>query len=110
MSTRKYVLDGHIPKRELDLMAWARWYETSDPERTVAYERMPNDVQVNTLFVSVEPVGTNPAEEPLLFQTVVYGGLWNFWGKNVATWEEAEQLHAAVVNAIDVGKPKGQFV
>jgi hypothetical protein len=110
MGSRKYVLDGHAPRQELDLMAWARWFETSDAERTVADELMPNDVQVCTSFSSIEPVGTNQVEEPLLFQTVVYGGPWNNWGKNVATWEEAEALHARVVAALKAGKPEGQFV
>jgi hypothetical protein len=112
--TRKYMLNGHVPYQEKDLMTWGRWYETSATERTVAFTpKSPHggniSGDVSTVFTSLEPVGSS-SEPPLLFQTVVFGGPWNFWGQNVATWEEAEALHAKVVEALKAGKPEGQFV
>jgi len=114
MSTRKYVLDGHTPKQELDLITWAKWYETSNLARTVAYTpKSPPGGNISgnvlTMFLSIEPLGP-PRDPPRLFETYVMDGPWNHWTQRVTTWEEAEALHAKVLAALKAGLPEGQFV
>jgi hypothetical protein len=115
MSCRKYVLDGHVPRQEMNLIVWAKWFHHAD--RRVAYTpRSPFGGSISgdviTQFLSIEPLWPVLAdwEMPLLFETAVWGGPWHAWSQNVATWEEAEALHAKVVQALKAGKPAGEFV
>ena len=93
MSTNKYILDGHTPVPCDDLLKWARWYETHD--RFVAkniFTRNGSSVRVSTVFLALNHrFGSGP---PLLFETMVFGGDYDFEQERYSTWEEAEAGHA----------------
>lgn len=109
MSTRKYILNGHLPWPIVDLIAWAKWYETAD--RTVAYHRPQGADAVSTIFLALEQVGDDEDQEPPpLFETKVTGGTWHNWVGRVITWDEAEAQHIEVVKAIAAGLPAGEFL
>ena len=98
MSHRHYILDGHTPV-EVDLMTWARWYETAD--RTVAKTELP-DGWVATVFLGLDHGWSD--RPPILFETMAFrnGGVEDV--NRYATWDEAEAGHAAMV-----AKLKGQI-
>lgn len=88
----KYKLNGHAVERCDDLMEWARWFETAD--RKVAHDRI-GDAEVSTFFLGLDY--SFGACSPLLFETMVVGGLHNGDMARCGTWEEAEQQHKAMV-------------
>lgn len=90
--TDKYILDGKTPKPCADLMEWGRWFETAN--RHVAQETV-GDVRVSTVFLGLNHrIGPG---EPLLFETMVFGGPHDGHQDRCATWEQAEGLHAEAV-------------
>jgi len=69
------------------------------PQRLVQDTRLidsdHNDVRVCTAFLGVD---VNFGDgEPILFETVVFGGPHDWELYRYRTWEEAEQGHAAIV-------------
>lgn len=104
------MLNGHVPYQEKDLLTWARWYETFDKERIVAFDAsMLGDV--STVFLSLEPLGQEKELIPALFQTLVTSGEFAGWLRNVSTWEEAEAQHRKVRQAVLEGRdPAEAFV
>ena len=97
----KYILKGHeaVPA---DLMEWAQWFETAD--RTVAKAQLPGDVSVSTVFLGLNHdfLGDGP---PILFETMIFGGPLDLEEARYATWDEAEEGHAAMVKRAEEAKP-----
>lgn len=89
---KHYILDGKEPK-EVDLVTWARWMETSKNFRIALDEIGP--ITVSTVFLGLDR-GFGQ-EKPVLFETLV-------WITNLptpvyetfryCTYEEAEEGHA----------------
>jgi hypothetical protein len=89
MSDQKYVLDGKTPK-PVDLMTWARWFETAD--RHVAKEEV-GSMRVSTVFLGLDhSFGDGP---PLLFETMIFGMPegQDEYQERCSTWEQAEAMH-----------------
>lgn len=97
--TRKYILNGHRPVLEPDLLTWAAWYEVHT-HRMVAWTHTTSG-DVSTVFLSIEPLRVDADSLPLLFETLVFGGPWDGTTRRVATWEEAEQTHKAMVALLE---------
>ena len=93
----RYNLNGHDPIPCDDLDTWTNWME--GPDRLVRDSHLidpgRNRVRVCTAFLGVD---VNFGDgEPILFETVIFGGPfdWNLY--RYCTWEEAEHGHAAIV-------------
>ena len=90
MSDCHYILEGHkaVPT---DLMTWAKWLEVNQGRRHVADETV-DGVRVSTVFLGLNHAwGSGP---PLLFETMVFGGMLDQEQDRCSTWEEAESMHA----------------
>ncbi len=90
-----YTLDGHEPRPCEDVLEWGRWLETND--RRVALDRI-GTARVSTVFVGVDHRLWAPP--PLLFETMVFGGLLDDEQVRYSTWEEAEAGHAEVCQEV----------
>lgn len=88
-TTGKYILDGHKPVPCDDLLKWADWFETAD--RTVLSTELPGGVRVSTVFLGIDH---SFGGEPLLFETMIFGGPNNQYQDRCSTWREAEKMHA----------------
>lgn len=88
--SNKYILDGHTPKLEHDLIAWAKWFETAD--RRVAKTNV-GDRDVSTVFLGINH-GFDDGQ-PLLFETMIFDSDLNDVGyqERCSTWAEAESQH-----------------
>lgn len=89
---RKWILDGHRPVRA-NLMTWAKWYENADLRR-VAQDYI-GDVHISTVFIGVDH--SFGLGEPLLFETMIFGGAHDQYQERYSTWEQAEAGHAQAV-------------
>jgi len=89
----KYILDGKTPV-PVDLMTWARWFETAD--RSVAQTIVGNK-RVSTVFLGIDHrFGDGP---PLLFETMIFNGPDDGeYQERCSTWEEAEAMHERAVH------------
>jgi hypothetical protein len=93
----KYILDGHQAVPTDDLIEWARWLETADCH--VAQDTPVPGVRVSTIFLGLDH-SFGRRTEPLLFETMVFGGRLDQERERYSTWEEAEQGHRAMLQKV----------
>jgi hypothetical protein len=91
-----YILDGHVPVICNDLMKWAQWSKTAD--RTVAKTILKN-CRVSTVFLTINH-NFEQDGEPVLFETMVFGGKHDQKMERYSTWEEAEKGHKRMVKQV----------
>ena len=93
MNDDKYILDGHEPTPVDDLLEWAKWFETAD--RHVAQTDINNDVRVSTVFLGLDhSFGNGP---PILFETMIFGGVYDQYQERYSTWNEAKKGHEIAI-------------
>lgn len=97
----QYILEGHDPVPEPDLLKWARWFETA--ERTVRHTHTERFL-VSTVFLGFDyGFGKGP---PICFETMVFGRndievpdeieeQWRY-----ATWDDAEAGHTTTLRRV----------
>ena len=84
-----YILEGKQPVKCDDIIQWGKWFETGD--RVVA-KTEKDGVSVSTVFLGIDH--SFEEGEPVLFETMIFGGdrdedMWRY-----STWDEAEKGHA----------------
>jgi hypothetical protein len=89
-----YILEGHEAK-PCDAMTWGKWFEKND--RHVADEKI-GDVRISTVFLGLNHSFDNG--EPLLFETLVFGGELDQEMDRYFTWEQAETGHKKMVERV----------
>lgn len=91
-----YILDGHKPVLEKDILKWSDWFKTADRSmsRTVVDESC-----ICTSFLGIDHNwdGDGP---PLLFETMVFGGSLDEEIERYSTWEEAVKGHQVMVDRV----------
>ena len=88
-----YILDGQQPVA-CDLMTWARWFERA--RRHVAVDPL-NNGRVSTVFLGLDHRFGDEGP-PILFETMVFGGVLDGEMRRYSTWEEAAHGHIAVLD------------
>lgn len=96
MTLGKYILVGHEPVEIDDLLEWARWFEQDTAARRVGYTEISPQVHVSTIFLGLDH-NFGMHGPPLLFETMIFGGVMNEECERYATWQEAEVGHAFMV-------------
>jgi len=122
---RNYILDGHTPVLEEDLIKWFRWFESSVTQRQVGFttfenrepwislaekelkkmqEFMPNWktdtelIRVSTVFLGLDHQYF--AGPPILFETMIFHGPLNEYQERYETWDEASKGHDIAVEKV----------
>ncbi len=85
----KYILNGKIPVPCNNIFVWARWFETAN--RDVAKTQTSNGL-VSTVFLGIDH-NFGLGDRPILFETMVFGGIFDGDCQRYSTWEEAEEGH-----------------
>lgn len=96
--------DGYIPYWKLlgktpvpcTEKQWIEWLETS-PDRRVAFTEL-DDCEVSTVFLMHNHQIME--DEPMLFETMVFGSSKNRLCRRYATWNEAEEGHNQIVKML----------
>jgi hypothetical protein len=96
----KYILgiDGRTPVLCNDLLFWARWFEKAD--RHVAQDEREG-VRISTVFLGLDHNWSDGP--PLLFETMIFGGVYDGEYGRCSTWEEAEAMHQRMVAHVQWG-------
>ena len=96
----KYILTRHIPIPCDDLMVWANWFETA--KRHVASDHI-GKVYISTVFLGIDH--SFGIGEPLLFETMIFGGKHHDYQTRCSTWEEAEKMHKKALKLVKSDTP-----
>lgn len=104
-----YILnDAHEPVPVADVLEWARWLEGEGDRRHVRNTSLAgNTVWVSTIFLGVDHnhgrfFGLGDAR-PILFETMIFGGVHNDDQWRYATWDEAVAGHDKAVELAKAG-------
>jgi len=96
----RYILDGHKPVEEPDLLKWGMWLETAD--RCVALTDFPG-VRISTVFLGLDH-NFSISGPPILFETMIFTARDDdpLYGEmdRYSTWEEAEAGHIRMINRV----------
>ena len=93
--SKHYVLDGHQVKEEPDLITWAKWFESADSIRIVKKTDIDDGcrlIRVSTVFLGLDHSFSDDAD-PILFETMVFGGEHDQSCQHYGTWDEAAAGH-----------------
>ena len=90
--TDKYILINGKPVPEPDLMKWGTWMQTGD--RIVQQDDV-DGVKVSTVFLGLDHNFGDG--EPVLYETMVFGGKHDGFDERYSTLEEAEKGHKEAV-------------
>jgi hypothetical protein len=99
----RYTLLGKLAVPCFDLRTWAKWYEANIGKRSVGDDTLrrtvdgqPIAIRVSTVFLALDHNHFGDGD-PLLFETMVFGGPHDQDQWRYATWDEAERGHSAVL-------------
>jgi hypothetical protein len=93
--TAKYILDDQDnPQPCPDVMEWAAWMGTAK-NRVVRQDTLAEDVQVSTVFLGIDHQFGNG--DPLLYETMIFGGPHDGYCDRYSRREEAEAGHQRAV-------------
>lgn len=106
MRLRQWVLDGHVPRQEPDILAWAAWFEDRDARRVALAELSGG--RVSTVFLGLDHNFMRHGP-PLLFETMVFMDDGRGWcdQERYATWDEAEAGHKRMVEKYERSRDTG---
>ncbi len=95
MKQRYYILDGRKPV-PADLQTWSEWM--CETERHVAQDEIEG-ARISTVFLGLDhnPYFSGP---PLLYETMVFGGVCNDAIERCSTWEQAEAMHGRTCDLV----------
>lgn len=84
-----YILEGKEIKKAT-LMEWAQWIERPDAKRV--NKTTYGDIQVSTVFLGLDHRFVDEGD-PILFETMVFGGEHDEDTDRCCTYTEAEAMH-----------------
>jgi hypothetical protein len=91
-----YRLEGKTPVPANDVLEWARWYDKAN--RHVA-DTTIGRVRVSTVFLGLDH-SFSRGGDPVLFETLIFGGPLDQEGERYTSWDEALKGHAAAVERV----------
>ena len=91
----RYILEGHEPVEEPDLIKWGEWFECADRH---VRDTFRDDVRVSTVFLGLDHrLRHGP---PVLFETMVFVNGSGDEMERYCTWDEAVEGHERMVAKI----------
>jgi hypothetical protein len=93
----KYILENKKPVVEEDLAKWSRWFE--DPDNCRVAETKIGYIRISTVFLGIDH-NFDSSGEPVLFETMIFGGKFHLEQARYCSWEEAEQGHEVSVKKV----------
>lgn len=95
-----YILEGQTV-RKASFIEWAQWMEENGPSRTLAQDNIKTDVLVSTVFLGLDHnLLKKSGDEPLPFETLVFGGKADGQMRRYSTYSQALAGHGEVVEEI----------
>lgn len=92
----RYILIGKIPSKEPDILKWGEWMERSD--RHIGNDMIRDNIQISTVFLGLDHNWSGG--NPILFETMIFGGLHDGYQERYYSWEEAEIGHKEALKLV----------
>ncbi len=86
------------------LNAWAKDLENDDYKR-VGWTEV-NEVKISTVWIGLDH-SFGIGEKPLIFETMIFGGIHNGYQERYSTEEEAQEGHQRAVQMVKEDNEKG---
>ena len=98
---KNYILNGKEAIPVDDILEWAKWFGTAN---RIVRSDMINGVHISTVFLGVDH-GYSFGEpiDPVLFETMIFGGDNDGYQDRYSTWSEAEQGHEKAIRIVNGG-------
>ena len=93
-----YILDGRRPVAVDSVIEWAKWREGTS---TRVGEDFIGEARVSTVFLGINHAYGD--EQPVLFETMIFGGDHDGYCRRYHTWEGAEGGHRRLVEKLRSG-------
>jgi len=95
----KYILQGKTPVKEPDLYKWGAFMQST--EKIIKQTALPGDATVSTVFLGIDHGFSSVfGGNPILFETMIFGGEHDGYQERYSTYEEAEAGHQRAVEMI----------
>jgi hypothetical protein len=91
-----YILEGKTVYPTEDIIHWAQNFELSN--RIVAQSEI-SGIHISTVFLGLNHNFSGEGE-PILFETMVFGGKYNGYTGRYCTWDEAYEGHFKVCELV----------
>jgi hypothetical protein len=99
----QYILDENgKPVRARGLLEWGRWLQEHDAERQLALDQI-GAARVSTIFLGLDSFSIfqrDQPHEPVLWETMVFGGPYNLFQQRYTSKEEALKGHGRIVQML----------
>ncbi len=96
MTNQKYILGKNHELIEADLITWAKFFE--DIKNRKVAKDIIGEIEVSTVFSGLDH--NWGGGEPLLFETMIFGGERDEEQHRYHTWKEAEKGHKKIVKEL----------
>ena len=89
-----YILQNQQPTPIADKYLWEMWMQYHEAA-CILHETSLHGTIVSTTFL-----GCSDEEEPLLFETIIIGGLHDNYSKKSSDWKEAKAEHKRALGIV----------
>ena len=96
-----YLLDGDKKPYNVTLEESYKLYD--NPEMKITKQEYIGDILVSTVFLGIDH-SFGKSEIPVLWETMVFGGLYNEFTQRYTSHEEALKGHSEIINMINLNK------
>jgi hypothetical protein len=83
-----------------DVSVWANWRGNDDGKHVVAHTMVNEDVFVSTVFMGLDHRIFGKGE-PILFETMIFGGEHNGYQERCCTWNQALKEHSIACGMVE---------
>jgi len=80
------------------MLVWAKWCGEGE-RRRVQQDIFNGKCNVSTVFLGLDHSFSDEGP-PILFETMIFGGVFSEYQDRYATWDEAEEGHKKALNMI----------
>ena len=94
-----YKLNG----KNIEEVSIEDWYKKNNPLSKTLFKNTFGEVDVSTIFMAMDHnfVINHGDEEPILFETMVFGGEHDNYQERYHTYDEAEEGHKRICEMVD---------
>lgn len=95
-----YILVDKKPVLVEDILVWAKSFENRD-SRKVRFDALQGKEKINvsTVFLGIDH-SFEETGDPILFETMIFGGHLSEYQKRYCTWDESEAGHLVAIKLI----------
>lgn len=96
MNMKWYILDSEHNVKEVTIEEYREFVSVFN-NRIVKKDKI-GDIEISTVFLSIDH--SFNGGKPILFETMIFGGIHDQYQDRCSTWDEALKMHQVAVDLI----------